>query len=82
MNKLFHLLAGLAIFDPQLNTGQQNIDVKKVDIGPVEKPIPKGCQRYYYDDYGRCPKEISVIHFDALSQERAFKKFKAWQLKQ
>lgn len=47
---------------------------------PREKPVPSGCQRYYYNKEGICCKSESEVHFDALKPSNAHKKYERWQM--
>lgn len=44
----------------------------------VIKPIPNGCQRFYYNKQGLCPKSESEIFFDAMKPSSARKKYEKW----
>ena len=55
-------------------------DLKPEDINVnIEKPIPKGCKRYYYNDEGICSKSQSKVYFDALKPSTARKKYLKWK---
>lgn len=51
---------------------------KDIDITPKEPPIPKGCERYYYNRDGICPKSQSLIYFDAMKPRTAREKWERW----
>lgn len=54
---------------------------RKIDLTgrPAVRPVPKGCKRWYFDCVGETLESSSVIFFDALTFDRAEKKYKRWQ---
>jgi len=66
----------------QLNELNNSNDLCISDIvtTPKEKPIPKGCKRYYFNKNGICCKSESEVYFDALKPSYANKRFKRWLL--
>lgn len=60
------------------NSYGNNILIEDSDILPKEKPIPKGCKRYYYNKTGLCLKSVSEIYFDCLKPQKADEKYQHW----
>ena len=50
----------------------------EIDFAPKIPPIPKGCQRVYYNENGICCMSESKIYFDARTPSNANKKYKRW----
>ena len=51
---------------------------KDIDTTPKEPPIPKGCERYYYNKDGICSKSQSLVYFDAMKPRTAREKWERW----
>lgn len=56
------------------------INPKDIDVTPKEPPVPKGCERYYYNKAGICCKSESEVYFDATKPSKAYEKYKRWLL--
>ena len=60
------------------NKGKNKLSTKDINTTPKEKPVPKGCQRYYYNENGICCKSESKVYFDAMKPSKAREKFERW----
>lgn len=63
------------------HNSRQDLKPEDIDVTPKEKPIPKGCKRYYFNDIGGCYKGSHKISFDAMTAKKAYEKFNKWQTK-
>jgi hypothetical protein len=82
MNSLLASMIPLALMgnDPVLLANDSNfLKPEDIDVTSKEKPIPKGCERYYYNREGICCKSESEVYFDALKPSSARKKFERWR---
>ncbi len=81
------LLTAMAIMSGGLDVmgmGEGKSD-KKIDITPKVPPVPKGCQRYFFNANGGYNTELDVhTVFDcvAASFKSAQRKFNNWKSKQ
>ena len=64
-------IQGTGMYLPFNEEKTSDINVKDIDVTPKVKPIPKGCKRYYFDQFGSCNKLHSTMHFDALTESKA-----------
>lgn len=46
---------------------------------PTVQPIPKGCERFYYNDEGLCSKGEEKVYFDAMKPSNAHTKYLKWK---
>ena len=63
-----------------IDNSKSNLTPQDIDVKPKEKPIPKGCQRYYFNENGFCSKSESIVSFDAMKPEKANDKYQRWLL--
>lgn len=81
MNSLLAAMIPLALMGNDFGhfaNDSNTLTPKDIDVKPKEKPIPNGCERYYYNKNGICCKSESEVYFDALKPSGAHKKFERW----
>lgn len=75
-------LGMLAVMAAMMGSGyaenSNSIRPEDIDTSPKEKPIPKGCKRYYYNKNGICCKSESEVYFDAMKPSKAREKYERW----
>jgi hypothetical protein len=75
-------LGMLAIMTAMMGSGyaenSNSILPEDIDTTPKEKPVPKGCKRYYYNKNGICCKSESEVYFDAMKASKAREKYERW----
>jgi hypothetical protein len=80
-SKLATILPLLMMAENMGNMGSNSknyLRPEDIDTTPKEKPIPKGCKRYFYNKTGLCCKGESEVYFDALKPSKAHDKFQRW----
>lgn len=83
MNRNFSILALASMIAGMDNSfrrnyGDNNLTQQNISIVPKEKPIPKGCNRFYFNETGECEKGKHNICFDAMKKSSAIKKWKKY----
>jgi hypothetical protein len=74
-------LGMLALMGALFSGGAENsnpLRPQDIDPRPPKKPIPKGCQRYFFNEDGPCPEPMAKIYFDAMTPKNARKKYEKW----
>lgn len=94
MKKSLGMIAMAAALMADLNSpldrnSKSNLRPEDINVKPKEPIIPKGCQKYYFDEVGNClydvKHETAVFCCIAINEKSAMKKFNKWlsaQMKQ
>jgi hypothetical protein len=81
MNSLLAAMIPLALMSEnfgQIGNDSNDLRPQDIDTTPKEKPIPKGCKRFYFDRGGICCKSESEVYFDAMKPSKAREKYERW----
>lgn len=79
MSKLTNIFLVTAAFAMLNESNNNTLRPEDIDVTPKDKPIPKGCKRYYFNENGLCSIGEHKIYFDCLTSKRAYKKYEKWK---
>jgi len=79
-NKIFPIAMAAALM-ADLNSSLDNnskTSIDDIDFTPKIPPIPKGCKRHYFNEFGECEQARHKVYFDAMKRSTAYEKWKRW----